>query len=218
MGRPSLQLAAGAWPVFHPLDSSSCVVIEPYQTSSLISRNSATPTPTPTRTLPVPVATSTPSGQNPISCPANNLTLYAAPLKPEQKYLLFCGRGMFCVFPFLSYVHLSRGVPYSSPQPLLLAFNHCLCPPPFSPTLSLVLTPPATDYNSNLGATIDLYNTPTDTLAQCLDLCASEETCVGAGWGRGTTGGGRPLCWLKSQLGEWNGAPAWSFFVRDSGT
>jgi hypothetical protein len=65
------------------------------------------------------------------------------------------------------------------------------------------------DYNSNIGTTIDLYNTATDTLVACMELCSGTEDCVGAGWGHGT-------CWLKSRLGEPNDAPAWSFLVQDS--
>ncbi|KAK4149732.1 hypothetical protein C8A00DRAFT_37662 [Chaetomidium leptoderma] len=75
------------------------------------------------------------------------------------------------------------------------------------------------DYNSNLGTTLDMYNAPTDTLAECVDLCARQEGCVGAGWGRGATGdGAAAICWLKSQLGGANDAPAWSFVVQDEGT
>ncbi|KAK3896657.1 hypothetical protein C8A05DRAFT_39795, partial [Staphylotrichum tortipilum] len=65
------------------------------------------------------------------------------------------------------------------------------------------------DYNSNIGTTLDLYNTATDTLVACMELCAATDNCVGAGWGRGT-------CWLKSRLGEPNEAAAWSFLVEDS--
>ncbi|KAL2129907.1 hypothetical protein VTI74DRAFT_7150 [Chaetomium olivicolor] len=73
------------------------------------------------------------------------------------------------------------------------------------------------DYNSNLGTTQDMYHAPTDTLSECIDLCAGQDGCVGAGWGRGSTGGGRAICWLKSRLGVMNEAPAWSFVVEDSG-
>ncbi|KAK4039973.1 hypothetical protein C8A01DRAFT_36023 [Parachaetomium inaequale] len=73
----------------------------------------------------------------------------------------------------------------------------------------------AVDYNSNLGTTADMYNTPTDTLRECIDLCAGQDGCVGAGWGHGDTGGTRAICWLKSRLGEANDAPLWSFAVED---
>jgi hypothetical protein len=50
-----------------------------------------------------------------------------------------------------------------------------------------------------------------------MDLCASQEGCVGAGWGEGDFDDGRPTCWLKSELGEPNDAPLWSFAVEDTG-
>ncbi|KAK3295617.1 uncharacterized protein B0H64DRAFT_441994 [Chaetomium fimeti] len=73
------------------------------------------------------------------------------------------------------------------------------------------------NYNSNLGDTEDLYHTPTDSLNECIDLCATQEGCVGAGWGEGNANDGRATCWLKSQLGEPNGAPLWSFVIEDTG-
>ncbi|KAJ4304125.1 hypothetical protein N0V88_001735 [Collariella sp. IMI 366227] len=45
------------------------------------------------------------------------------------------------------------------------------------------------DYNSNVGTTQDMYHTPTDTLSECLDACAQQDGCVGAGWGSGNVGG-----------------------------
>jgi hypothetical protein len=74
------------------------------------------------------------------------------------------------------------------------------------------------DYNSNLGTTQDLYNAATDTLPECLELCAGQDGCVGAGWGSGSYADGQPTCWLKSKLGVANTALTWSFFVQDSGT
>lgn len=62
-----------------------------------------------------------------------------------------------------------------------------------------------------------MYNTPTDSLSACVELCAGQEGCIGAGWGRGAAAEGRPVCWLKSALGTSNNAPGWSFFVEDSG-
>ena len=50
-----------------------------------------------------------------------------------------------------------------------------------------------------------------------MDLCASQDGCVGAGWGAGDFNDGRATCWLKSELGEPNDAPGWSFAVEDTG-
>jgi hypothetical protein len=63
-----------------------------------------------------------------------------------------------------------------------------------------------------------MYDTVANTLSDCLDICAGQDGCVGAGWGRNSWNDGRPTCWLKSELGKWNDAPNWSFFVEDSGT
>ncbi|GAB1320201.1 hypothetical protein MFIFM68171_10411 [Madurella fahalii] len=63
------------------------------------------------------------------------------------------------------------------------------------------------DYNSNRGS-VDMYNLPAATMAECIDLCAAQEGCRGAGWGRG-------ICWLKSELAVWHEAPAWYFVVED---
>ncbi|KAH6850046.1 hypothetical protein B0I37DRAFT_352577 [Chaetomium sp. MPI-CAGE-AT-0009] len=85
------------------------------------------------------------------------------------------------------------------------------------PVSAASVVPQGGDYNSNLGDTEDLYNTPTDSLNECIDLCATQEGCVGAGWGKGEFDGGRATCWLKSRLGEPNGAPLWSFAIEDTG-
>ncbi len=134
-----------------------------------------------------------------MACPDNNLTLYQSTSHPQKKYILLCGRGMSSPpFPFPTHPPNTK----QETQP------------------AATLTCPAqTDYNSNLGATQDLYNTQTDTLAECLDLCASEDVCVGAGWGFGAVDGkGKAICWLKSKLGVFNVAQAWSFIIRDDVT
>lgn len=63
------------------------------------------------------------------------------------------------------------------------------------------------DYNSGHG-TIDLYNTPTATFAECVDLCAQHTGCLGAGWGA-MSGKGTTVCWIKGYLGAWHSAPDW---------
>lgn len=64
-----------------------------------------------------------------------------------------------------------------------------------------------------------MYNTPTDTLAECIDLCAAQEGCVGAGWGKGAGGKGadksKAICWLKSRLASWHTSESWAFVVED---
>ncbi|KAK0736864.1 hypothetical protein B0T21DRAFT_152990 [Apiosordaria backusii] len=68
------------------------------------------------------------------------------------------------------------------------------------------------DYNVVNGAA-DMYNARIDTLAECIDLCAKQEGCVGAGWGEQE---GRHVCYLKSRLGEPNWAGHWNFVVEDT--
>ncbi|KAL2181339.1 uncharacterized protein P884DRAFT_253192 [Thermothelomyces heterothallicus CBS 202.75] len=71
-----------------------------------------------------------------------------------------------------------------------------------------------------------MYQTPTNSLVDCIGLCAVQDGCVGAGWGEssddnsnddndGDDGdeGGRPTCWLKSSLGESSRRSGWSFAV-----
>ncbi|KAK4174016.1 hypothetical protein QBC36DRAFT_313356 [Triangularia setosa] len=68
------------------------------------------------------------------------------------------------------------------------------------------------DYNVVNGAT-DMYNARIDTMAECIDLCAKQEGCVGAGWGEQE---GKHVCYLKSRLGEPNMAGHWQFVVEDT--
>ncbi|KAK4143659.1 uncharacterized protein C8A04DRAFT_28651 [Dichotomopilus funicola] len=93
--------------------------------------------------------------------------------------------------------------------------NLTLYTPPSNPDKSYIILC-GRDYNSQLSTTLDLYNTPTDSLSACVALCAGQDGCVGAGWGAGDTAGGQPVCWLKSSLGVYNDAPTWSFVVEDT--
>ncbi|KAK0674341.1 hypothetical protein QBC41DRAFT_53642 [Cercophora samala] len=68
------------------------------------------------------------------------------------------------------------------------------------------------DYNVVNGAT-DMYNVRVDTMAECIDLCAKQAGCVGAGWGEQN---GQYPCYLKSRLGEPNMAGHWQFAVEDT--
>ncbi|KAK3990253.1 hypothetical protein QBC44DRAFT_325965 [Cladorrhinum sp. PSN332] len=69
------------------------------------------------------------------------------------------------------------------------------------------------DYSSMIGVgTVDMYDMRMDSMGDCIDACAAQEGCVGAGWGGQ---GGKKACWLKSRLGEANWAGHWSFAVED---
>ncbi|KAK1987253.1 hypothetical protein LZ30DRAFT_580461 [Colletotrichum cereale] len=63
------------------------------------------------------------------------------------------------------------------------------------------------DFNSGEGA-IDLSSANATTMAACIDLCAADQECVGAGWGDYY---GSHLCWMKSRLGEMNTSGNWLF-------
>ncbi|TQN71618.1 hypothetical protein CSHISOI_02641 [Colletotrichum shisoi] len=65
------------------------------------------------------------------------------------------------------------------------------------------------DFNSQDGA-IDLTSANATTMAACIDLCAAEAACVGAGWGDYY---GSHLCWMKSRLGDMNVSGNWLFAV-----
>ncbi|KAK4458779.1 hypothetical protein QBC42DRAFT_233302 [Cladorrhinum samala] len=67
------------------------------------------------------------------------------------------------------------------------------------------------DYNSKYGA-VDMYSRRTDTMEQCVEACAAQQGCVGAGWG---VQAGKATCWLKSRLGEAGWAEHWTFAVED---
>ncbi|KAL0930874.1 uncharacterized protein CTRU02_213609 [Colletotrichum truncatum] len=70
------------------------------------------------------------------------------------------------------------------------------------------------DYNSEDGS-IDLASENATTMASCIDLCAAEPECVGAGWGDYY---GYRLCWMKSRLGKPNVSGNWLFAVDLNGT
>ncbi|KAH8673739.1 hypothetical protein BX600DRAFT_456092 [Xylariales sp. PMI_506] len=65
------------------------------------------------------------------------------------------------------------------------------------------------DYNSDEGSS-DIRHQATSTMDDCIDLCASTISCVGAGWG---TYNGAKVCWLKSHLGQPNDSPGWTFAI-----
>jgi hypothetical protein len=67
------------------------------------------------------------------------------------------------------------------------------------------------DYNQAHGA-VDLLNEAITNMGDCIDLCAQQSGCIGAGWGdyQGTY-----TCWLKSALGTPNPSSAWYFVVED---
>ncbi|KAK4200472.1 hypothetical protein QBC40DRAFT_70904 [Triangularia verruculosa] len=68
------------------------------------------------------------------------------------------------------------------------------------------------DYNVVNGAT-DMFAVGVDTMAECIDSCAKQDGCVGAGWGEQS---GRSVCYLKSRLGQPNMASHWQFAVEDT--
>ncbi|KAK3692839.1 hypothetical protein B0T22DRAFT_29095 [Podospora appendiculata] len=72
------------------------------------------------------------------------------------------------------------------------------------------------DFNSDRG-TRDLYNEETHNMSGCIDACAKQPGCVGAGWGPSD---GVNLCWLKSylQFDKPNWSAGWYFAIRDNST
>lgn len=77
----------------------------------------------------------------------------------------------------------------------------------------------AIDYNSNADAnTQDLLHTEADIAEDCINLCASNDKCVGAGWGfyqPDTSVAGSNVCWLKSKLGTSHTAiQNWVFVIK----
>lgn len=69
------------------------------------------------------------------------------------------------------------------------------------------------DYNSNADpGNKDLKHMEADTVDSCIDSCASDSDCVGAGWGLYQ---GSNVCWLKSQLGTSQSADEdWIFVIK----
>ncbi|KAI1370925.1 hypothetical protein F4677DRAFT_325235 [Hypoxylon crocopeplum] len=68
------------------------------------------------------------------------------------------------------------------------------------------------DYNGNSGGgTTDIANEETSTVEDCIDACAANSTCAGAGWGNYQ---GQDICWMKGSLGQSQPAPNWFFVIR----
>ncbi|XXG93775.1 hypothetical protein Hte_000024 [Hypoxylon texense] len=68
------------------------------------------------------------------------------------------------------------------------------------------------DYNGNGGSgTTDIGNEETSTVEDCIDACAEDSACAGAGWGDYN---GHNVCWKKGSLGSSNEAPNWFFVIR----
>ncbi|KAI6093396.1 hypothetical protein F4821DRAFT_222879 [Hypoxylon rubiginosum] len=68
------------------------------------------------------------------------------------------------------------------------------------------------DYNGNGGgATTDIGNEETSTVEDCIDVCAGNSSCAGAGWGNYN---GHNICWMKGSLGTSQDAPNWFFVIR----
>lgn len=70
------------------------------------------------------------------------------------------------------------------------------------------------DYNENEGS-VDLSNMVTVSMDDCINLCATQSECVGAGWGISNVG--QTTCWLKSSLATSNNSPLWYFAIDDTG-
>ena len=49
-------------------------------------------------------------------------------------------------------------------------------------------------------------------MAACIEACAQQSDCVGAGWGNYQ---GSLTCWLKSYLGRSQGSGQWYFAALD---
>ena len=70
------------------------------------------------------------------------------------------------------------------------------------------------DYGGE-GEAVDIDNVKTRNMDACIDACASEENCTGAGWGvidgdKGAT----HTCWMKTNLTKSHKAmPDWGFAV-----
>ncbi|KAH8773590.1 hypothetical protein F5883DRAFT_641576 [Diaporthe sp. PMI_573] len=77
----------------------------------------------------------------------------------------------------------------------------------------------AIDYNSNTDSnTRDLAHMDTDRAEDCINMCASNNSCVGAGWGwyqPDSSVAGSNVCWLKSKLGTSHSAiQDWIFVIK----
>lgn len=63
------------------------------------------------------------------------------------------------------------------------------------------------DYNGKDGA-VDLASENADTMADCINECASREVCTSAGWG---SYNGNQVCFMKSSIGTPNTSQNWMF-------
>ncbi|KAI1075990.1 hypothetical protein F5B20DRAFT_557794 [Whalleya microplaca] len=64
------------------------------------------------------------------------------------------------------------------------------------------------------SANKDLDNMVLRSAEECIDVCASNNKCVGAGWGE-IDGSGKTYCYMKSAIGKQNTADAnWMFVQR----
>ena len=69
------------------------------------------------------------------------------------------------------------------------------------------------DYNYADGTT-DMFHQGTDSMGECIQTCANNTGCVGAGWGYIN---GQYTCWLKSKLGRPNSSDSWYFAIKEGG-
>ncbi|KAI1652636.1 hypothetical protein F4813DRAFT_377466 [Daldinia decipiens] len=69
------------------------------------------------------------------------------------------------------------------------------------------------DYNGNWegSGTTDIGNEETSSVEDCIDMCAGNSTCAGAGWGNYN---GHYVCWMKGKLGSPQESPNWFFVIR----
>jgi hypothetical protein len=70
------------------------------------------------------------------------------------------------------------------------------------------------DY-SGAGQAVDIGNVQTLNLEACIDACAAQSNCTGAGWGviKGDKGP-EHTCWMKTNLGKPHTATSdWAFAV-----
>lgn len=72
------------------------------------------------------------------------------------------------------------------------------------------------DY-SGPGEAVDVANTKTNSLDKCIEACAMNDNCEGAGWGVIPSEKSSPLqsCWMKKELKKFHDAkrPDWGFAV-----
>lgn len=69
------------------------------------------------------------------------------------------------------------------------------------------------DYNGNFAGsgTTDIGNEETNTVEDCINVCAGNSSCAGAGWGNFN---GHDVCWLKGSLGKSQSADNWFFVIK----